>query len=186
MQFYDVIESRTSIKSFKSTPINKEKVEKMINAAMMCPSWKNEASFKFILVEDKQKKDSIADAIENKTDAAAQAVREAPMVVVVVADPKESGVVDNKEYYLVDGAIAMEHFILAATVEGYGTCWVAAIDEHKVKSTLQVPANYRVVGVTPVGEAEETKAHYPKKNINDYVFSNTWKQPYVEREKVMY
>ena len=53
MQFYDVVKMRQSIKKFKNTPINTEKLARMINAAMMSPSWKNKTSYKFILVDEK-------------------------------------------------------------------------------------------------------------------------------------
>lgn len=186
MQFYDVIKNRTSIKSFKSTTIDRDKVDRMINAAIMSPSWKNSSSYKFIIVEDQHKKDSIADAVNNKTSDTENSLKQAPMVVVVAADPNESGNVDGKEYYLVDGAIAMEHFVLAATAEGYGTCWIAALDENKVKSTLNIPANYKVIGLTPVGEIQEQKAHYDEKNVRDYVFLDSWNEGYVENTNVLH
>lgn len=186
MQFYDVIENRTSIKKFKNTSLDREKVERMINAAMMSPSWKNEASYKFILVEEEHKKNVIAEAIKNKTQDATNSVKEAPMVAVVVASPQESGEIDNKEFYLVDGAIAMEHFILAATEEGYGTCWIAAVDEKKIKSELGIPENYRVVGLTPVGEIGEQKEHHAKKDVKDYVFSNNWNTVYTDKVEVLH
>ena len=129
MEFYDVVKSRKSIKKFKNTPVNKEKLTKMIEAAMMSPSWKNNTSYKFILVDEKNKLEQISKSIMNKDDSAAQSILEAPMTAVIVADPDASGEVENREYYLVDSAIAMEHFILSATNEGYGTCWIAAIDE---------------------------------------------------------
>lgn len=186
MQFYDVIENRTSIKKFKNTSLNREKIERMINAAVMSPSWKNEASYKFIIVEEEHKKNAIADAIKNKTQEAATAVKEAPMVAVVVANPQQSGEIDNKEFYLVDGAIAMEHFILAATEEGYGTCWIAAVDEKKVKSELGIPESYRIVGLTPVGEIQGQKEHYTKKDVKDYVFLNNWNTAYTDKVEILH
>ena len=71
MEFYDVIENRTSIKKFRPTNLDKQKVGRMINAAMMSPSWKNEASYKFIIVEEEHKENMIAEAINNKTQHAA-------------------------------------------------------------------------------------------------------------------
>jgi nitroreductase len=186
MQFYNVIENRTSVKKFRNTGIDREKVDRMLNAAMMSPSWKNASSYKFIIVEEQDKKNIIADAINNKTGEAAKSVREAPMLAVVAADPNESGVVDDKQYYLVDGAIAMEHFILAATAEGYGTCWIAAVDENVIREVLNIPKNYKIIGLTPVGEIEEEKNHYPKKETKDYVFLNSWNEAYTKNNAVLH
>jgi nitroreductase len=181
MEFYDVVKMRKSIKKFKNTPIVPEKLDRMVNAAMMSPSWKNNSSYKFILVDQKNELEQISKAIMNKDNSAAQSVMDAPMTVVVVADPELSGEVENREYYLVDSAIAMEHFILAATNEGYGTCWIAAVDEGIIKKALSIPENYKVVALTPIGEIAESKEHNDKKDERDFVFLNTWDNAYSEK-----
>ncbi len=174
MQFYDVIQSRTSVKKFKSTPIDNNKLSRMVNAAMMAPSWKNHTSYKFILVDDIGQKDQLSQCIMNATNDAMDAVKQAPMVAVVVAEPADSGIVADRQYYLVDSGIAMEHFVLAATNEGYGTCWIAAIDENKMRPILMIPENYRIVAMTPIGEISENKPHYPPKDIGQHVYMNNW------------
>ena len=183
MEFYDVVRDRKSIKKFKNTPINPDKLSRMINAAMMAPSWKNNTSYKFILVDEKNKLEQISKSIMNKDNSAEQSILDAPMTAVIVADPNASGKVENKEYYLVDSAIAMEHFILSATNEGYGTCWIAAIDEDIIKKTLSIPESFKVVAMTPIGEIAESKGHYNKKEIKDFVFLNTWDNAYVNNIK---
>ena len=180
MQFYDVIQSRTSIRSFKNTRISEEKLSRMINAAMMTPTWKNNDSYKFIMVDDADKKNRIASTIVNDNNDAANAVREAPLVAVVVANPNESGEVAERQYYLVDSAIALEHFVLAATAEGYGTCWIAAINEDSVRNILNIPNSYRVVAITPVGEVAEHKEQSSQKDARDNVFLNTWECSYTD------
>lgn len=181
MQFYDVIESRTAVREFQSTPIDKESLARAINSAMMSPSWKNNTSYKFILVDDPREKDMLANCIVNDTNKASDAVKQAPMVAVIVADPAKSGVVADKEYYLVDSAIAMEHFILAATNEGYGTCWIGAFDEDKIRHTLSIPTNQRVVAMTPIGKTTEKPQHHEKKDVREHVFLNKWGQAYTEK-----
>lgn len=174
MDFYDVIENRKSIRLFKTNSIEKGKINRMIKAAMMAPSWKNHTSYKFIIVDDKKIKNKLADTIMNDSDFTADAVKKAPLLAVVAADPDESGEVSGKEYYLVDSAIAMEHFVLAATAEGYGTCWVGAFNEREARTILNIPDNFRVVAMTPVGEIEEDKEHFPPKNTGDIIYENRW------------
>jgi nitroreductase len=181
MEFYDVVKIRKSIKKFKNTPISTEKLTRMIDAAMMSPSWKNNSSYKFILVDEKNQLEQISKAIMNKDNSAAQSITDAPMTAVIVADPEESGEVENKEYYLVDSAIAMEHFVLSATNEGYGTCWIAAIDEDIIKKALSIPQNYKVVALTPIGEIAESNEHNDKKDVSDFVFLNSWGNAYTEK-----
>lgn len=174
MQFYDVIKNRTSIKSFSNTPIQQDKLDRILNAVSFSPSWKNNKSYKFILVQDSSQKEQLAKSIVNDTNSAAESLRQAPLVAVIVADPSQSGIVSDKEYYLVDSAIAMEHFVLAATNEGYGTCWIGSFNEDIIKSSLSIPNNYKVVAMTPVGEIAEYKEHYEKVDIENYIFFNTW------------
>ncbi|SHH39402.1 nitroreductase family protein [Clostridium grantii] len=174
MDFYNVIDQRRSAKKFNSIKVDCNSLDRMIDAALMSPSWKNKSSYKMIIVEDNEKRNQISFAIENRTDEAANALREAPMVVVMVGEPSVSGNLDGKEMYLVDGAIAMEHFILAATEEGYGTCWVASFDEKKVKDILSIPEGFKIIGMTPLGKAAELKEHYEKKDRKEYVYYDKW------------
>ena len=183
MQFYDVIENRKSIKKFKSTELCEEKLSRIINAAMMSPSWKNNTCYKFVLVKDKNEREQIAKAIINSNDDASISIEEAPMVAVVVADPNDSGEVKDKEMYMVDSAIAMEHLVLAATAEGYGTCWIAAIDEKKIRNILNIPENFKVIALTPIGEIAENVEHHKKKHVSEHVYVNTWNKPFSENIK---
>lgn len=180
MEFYDVIDNRTSIKKFKSNNVDRQKLSKMISAAMMSPSWKNNTSYRIIIVDDANKKDMLSKSVLNNSDEASTAICEAPILAIFVANPNESGNVDGKEYYLVDSAIAMEHLVLAATAEGLGSCWICALNEQRVKDILHIPANYKVIGMTPIGEIAEDKQHYPKKDTNNYVFLNDWDKSYTE------
>ena len=184
MQFYDVIKSRKSIKKYKPAEIDRERLSKIIDAAMMSPSWKNTNGYRFVFVDRDEIKDKLANAIMNKNTSAAGAVSNAPMTAIIVADPNASGSIEGKDYYLVDCAIAMEHFILAATEEGYGTCWIGAFDEKKVKEILGIPDNLRVVAMTPLGiaqEEEEEKPHHPKKDTYDFVYINKWNESYLDQ-----
>jgi len=186
MDFYDVINKRKSVKKFKSTAICDEKLKRIINAAMLAPSWKNKTSYKFIIVDDSYKKEKISECIKNSSDEAMQAIKDAPIVSIVVGEPENSGNIDGKPFYLVDSAIALEHFVLAAASEGYGTCWIASFDEEKIRECLSIPSSFKVVALTPVGEIQEEKPHNPIKNVDEHVFLNTWNVPYSrKKEKVL-
>lgn len=182
MGFYEVIGERQSIKKYNTQgPIDKEKLNRMVAAAMMSPSWKNKTSYKIVLIDDKKIKDTIADTVLNDDGQVSNGIKDAPLLAVFLASPDKSGEIDGKEYYLVDGAIAMEHFILAATAEGYSTCWVGAANEAEVINAIGAPKSYKLVGMTPVGHSDEQKDHNPKKDFNDYVFLNKWNTPFVNK-----
>ena len=178
MQFYDVIKNETSVKSFTSAPIENAKLDRILNATIASPSWKNGRPYKIVLVDNVFDKEKLANTVMNDTGESANSIKQAPMVAVIVADPAASGHIDNKDYYLVDSAIAMEHFVLAATNEGYGTCWIGCVNENDVKNILSIPENYKVVAMTPVGVTKE-KTYSPESfDIGNYVFHNTWNDTY--------
>lgn len=175
MHFYDIIRKRDSIKNFTDRPIDNSKVQRIINSFLNSPSWKNNKSPKIILVNNAQQKQYLSSCVMNNVNSSADSLNQAPLVAIVVADPAESGVIDDKELYLVDSAIAMEHLVLAATNEGYGTCWIASIDENKIKQGLNIPQNYRVVAMTPIGEVGSYPTHENNElQSQNHVFWNGW------------
>jgi len=174
MDFYKVIENRTSNKTYKSTPIPTEKLDKIINAALMAPSWKNKTCYRFIFINEQNIREQISNTIINKTDKTSNALKQAPIIAVIVADPSESGDVDNKSYFMLDCGIAMEHLVLAATNEGYGTCWIGSFEEEAVRKILNIPEKFKVVAMTPIGETNEDDEHYPPKDISQHIYYNSW------------
>lgn len=175
MHFYDIIKKRDSIKNFTNSPVDNSKVQRIINSFLNSPSWKNNRSPKIILVDNIQQKQYLSSCVMNDVNSAADSLNQAPLVAIVVADPIQSGVIDDKEFYLVDSAIAMEHLVLAATNEGYGTCWIASIDENRIKQILGIPQNYRVVAMTPIGEIGSYPTHDIRKSKDqNHVFWNSW------------
>lgn len=110
----------------------------------MAPSWANKQCTRYIVVKEKK-------AIEELASTFIGWIKQARIVIVACANPKDSGVHNNMDYYLVDVGISMEHLVLAATDQGLGTCWIGGFNEEKVKKTLQIPENIKVVALTPLG-----------------------------------
>ncbi|MBI5884959.1 MAG: nitroreductase family protein, partial [Deltaproteobacteria bacterium] len=77
----------------------------------------------------------------------------APLLITACADPKEAWVrkSDNRNYAWVDVTIALTEMIGAATAEGLGTCWVAAIEPERVKKCLEIPGHIDVVAIIAIG-----------------------------------
>ncbi len=126
MDFTEVIAARKSIRNYSNKPINKETIMKCLEAARLAPSWANKQCWHFIVVTDKDKIEKLSSTINFW-------LKDAPAVVVACGDPSKSGFKNDQHYYLVDVAIAFEHFVLAATNEGLGTCWMGGFDEGDCK-----------------------------------------------------
>lgn len=144
MEFMDVVAARKSVRSYVDKPVEEEKLSKVLEAVRLAPSWANKQCCKYIVVKDKTKIQELAGGFNGW-------LKQAPVIVVACADPKDSGVHDGMNYYLVDVGISMQQLVLAATDVELGTCWIGGFDEAKIKKTLEIPENIKVVALTPVG-----------------------------------
>ena len=144
MDFVDIVTSRKSVRDYQDKAVEEEKLEKILQAARLAPSWANKQCTRYIVIKEKK-------TIEELASTFIGWIKQAPIVIVACANPKDSSVHNNMDYYLVDVGISMEHLVLAATDQGLGTCWIGGFNEAKVKKTLQIPENIKVVALTPLG-----------------------------------
>ena len=63
---------------------------------------------------------------------------------------------------LLNVAIATEHIVLEAVELGLGSCWVRLFDENQVKQVLNLPENFCVVALLPVGVPDEEPNARPR------------------------
>ena len=148
MSVIEIIKSRHSVRKFLAKPIEEEKLNQVLEAARLAPSWRNRQCWKFIVVKDTQIKKSI---IQNTSVYNQSWLGKEPIIIVACGNPELSGFKNDQYYYLVDVAIAMEHLVLAATALGLGTCWIGSFDEQKIKQILKIPDKIRIVTITPLG-----------------------------------
>ncbi len=143
-----------------------DKVERILEAARLAPTWANKQGVEYIIVKDSGKVKQIRDAIEQEGK-----FTNAPMFIIGIISPNSSGVNKSGEmYYGVDFGICFEHLILAATAEGLATCWIGWFNEEKVKDILKIPKKYKVMGMTPLGYPIKPKGEVKdRKNIKNII-----------------
>ena len=147
MEFYEVLKNRRSYRIYKPVVPEKEKLDRILNAARIAPTWANMQGVHYIIVQKPENVKAIWKAIGQMKKFV-----EAPIFIIGVISERASGTNSNGEkYYGVDFGICFEHLILAATAEGLGTCWIGWFNEKKVKKALDIPDEYRVMGLTPLG-----------------------------------
>ena len=158
MDFYEVVKKRRSYRFYKLDMPPKEKIEKILEAARLAPTWANMQGVEYIIVQNPETVKRIWRAIGQK-----QKFQDAPMYIIGIIKESGSGKNSNGEkYYGVDFGICFEHLILAATAEGLATCWVGWFNESKIKKILEIPDDYKVMGLTPLGYPTK-----PKGEIHD-------------------
>ena len=153
MEFYEVIKTRRSIRSYKDTPILEKTLKRVMEAARIAPSGHNRQFWKFYVVESERKL-KVAEACGGQ-----MWIAEAPAVIVAVGweVPFSRGGYMGEMTFTLDVIIAFTQLILAARAEGLGTCWIGDFSNEKVKKALDLPEREYVVAVTPIG--------YPDKGV---------------------
>lgn len=168
MKVYEVILSRRSVRAYRREPIEKGDLEKILEAAKWAPSAGNRQPWHFVVVLDDQLKEKLVPACRNQVF-----VRDAACLVVGLADTENS-----PKWAIVDTTIALEHIVLEATELGYGTCWIGAFDEVKVKELLKIPDKYRIVALITIGKPAETPSPRPRKSLKEIVSLNAYGNPW--------
>lgn len=154
MEFSKVIESRRAIRAYKSIPVEEEKLQKLYKALQLAPSGNNRQPYKFIFVKDAEKRKLIAEK------ACSQGfVGQAPVLMVACCEKDE----------IFSAAIAIDHMILAATDEGLGTCWVAWFDKDVIREILDIPSDFDIPIIVPIGYPDEKPDARPRKPISEIV-----------------
>ena len=148
MELFDVISTRRSVRSYADTPIPKEILHKVLDAARLAPSGSNRQPTRLIVILDQARINALVPMCSNQTFIA-----QAPVLIVGVGKslPNNRGGYMGSYGMLVDAAIVMDHLTLAARAEGLGTCWIGAFDYKPIKAFLKIPEDWNVVALTPIG-----------------------------------
>lgn len=175
-----LIGRRQSVRAYKNQPVEKEKLMRCIEAARLAPSACNAQPWKFIVVDDPELKNSIADATSSKVLGMNHFTKQAPVHIVIVREKANftstvGQVLKDKEYPLIDIGIAAIQLCLQATAEGLGTCILGWFNEKKVRDLLHIPRNKRVELIITVGHpASDEIRRKVRKDTNEILSFNTY------------
>ena len=163
MDVLSAIQGRRSIRKYSNKPVEEEKLLKVLEAARLSPSAKNQQNWKFIVVQDGETRERLTKAIGQSF------VGEAPIILVCCGTEPESIMRCGQSRYTVDLSIATAYMILEAYEQGLGTCWLGSFDEGKVKEVLNIPEEVRVVSITPLGYPSESPSQRTRKTLDEIV-----------------
>ncbi|MCD4834470.1 MAG: nitroreductase family protein [Bacteroidales bacterium] len=172
----ELINKRQSDRAYLSKPIEQEKLSRIIEAGRLAPSACNAQPWKFIIVDQQELKNKIADCTSSKILGMNHFTKQAPIHIVIVEEKANftsnaGSLIKNKQFPLIDIGITAEHICLQATAEGLGTCMLGWFDETKVKKLLNIPKSKRVPLIITLGyPASETREKRRKDldNITSY------------------
>jgi nitroreductase len=155
-KYLELIGKRYSARAYKTTPVEEDKLQKVLDAAILAPTAANRQPFRMIVIKTAGREADL------RRIYARDWFVQAPLVICACAVKSESWVRrDGKNYADVDTTIAFDHLILAAHDLGLGTCWIAAFDPAAAREILQLPAEWEPVAFTPLGYPADERS--PKK-----------------------
>ena len=144
---------RISVRKYQDRPIEKEKIEAILRAAMQAPSAGDQQPWEFWVVTEKGIIEKLA-----KVSPYAGCTKGAP--AVIVAAYRENCMMP--EYAQIDLSIAMENLWLEADAQGLGGVWlgIAPIEERMkaVEEIVGLPEGLRAFATFPVGYPAESRA----------------------------
>ena len=160
--------NRTSVRSYKDKPVEKEKIEKLLRAGMAAPTAVNKQPWHFIVVTDKSQLQKLSEA-----NPYAEMAAKAPLAIVVCGDMDKALKGEAREFWVQDCSAATENILLAATGMELGAVWTgtypskercAAVAKVLGLPESLIPLNTIVIGY-PDGEVSP-KDKWKKENIS--------------------
>jgi nitroreductase len=171
MQVQEAMKKRKSVRSYLDKPVEKEKIDKILEAAQIAPSARNSQEWRIIVVTDKDVRRRLAEAARNQ-----MFVAEAPVVFVCCAETDKANMTCGHSRYTVDCSIAVDHMMLAAVEEGLGTCWIGAFTQEPVRKLLDIPKDIEVFALLPTGyPTDPAAAEKRRKPMNEIACYDSWK-----------
>jgi nitroreductase len=189
MDIFEAIKNRRSIRQYKSDPVDDKTIDTVLEAAHWAPSWGNLQCWRFIIVREPKVKADIAATLtkvqvdtEWVENAASNAIKQAPVLIVLCAEKSKAGLLDNgtpvtdkgEFWYMFDAALAMENLVLAAYALGLGTVIVGSFDSVKVAKILGVPEGCTVVTMTPLGFPNSKGQVSPRKKLSEVYYRDKY------------
>ena len=166
--FLELVKRRQSDRKYLNRQVEKEKITRCLEAARLAPSACNAQPWKFIIVDDPEIKNKIADKTSDRILPLNHFAKQAPIHVVVVLEKpnitsKLGEIIRDKKFTLIDIGIATEHFCLQAADEGLGTCIIGWFNEKKVKQILSIPKEKRAILIITLGYPDRDKVRAKKR-----------------------
>jgi nitroreductase len=169
MEILPEILQRRSVRSFTSKPVDKDQLERIMEAARLAPSAKNRQEWRFVVIQKKEVRQRIMEAAFSQ-----EYVGQAPAIVAVCTTNIDYKMPNGQASYPIDLAIASTHIVLQAVHEGLGTCCITTFDEQDVREILTVPFSMRVVMLILIGNADATPEPTPRKTLKQITGKDHW------------
>ena len=159
MDTFEAINKRASVREYQSRAIEKELLEKLVDAGRRAPTARAVEPWEFVVIQQRQtlnKLGQISNSGRFIKDAAA-------CIAIFCQDTK---------YYLEDGCAATENILLAASNLNLGACWVAGDKKpyvNEVAKLLGVPAGLKLVSLISLGWPKKEASQVKTRSLQEVI-----------------
>lgn len=165
MQFNHLINQRFSVRKYKETPVEDDKLMLVLDAGRLAPSAANLQPWHFIIIREPDNLRKIKAVYHREW------TKEAPVIIIVCADHSVSWKrgSDGKDFSDVDIAIAVDHMTLQAAELGIGTCWICNFNTRACTQLLDLPDHIEPLVMLPLGYPDEPVKAKQRKSLDETV-----------------
>lgn len=173
------INSRQSDRSYLDKKIEKDKLNRILEAGRLAPSACNSQPWRFIVIDEPELLKKVASATSAKELGFNRFTDQVPVFIVIVREKSKpiaqlGGAIKNRDYSMIDVGIAAENICLQAAAEGLGSCMLGWFNEKEIKSLLNIPANKRAELVITLGYPAKPTRKKSRRDIDDVVSYNSY------------
>ncbi len=156
MDFLELTQKRFSARSYKSDPVEQEKINYLLECARRAPSAVNFQPWHFLVIKSEEQRKKVQACYPRDWFA------NAPVYIIVCVDKSQAWKrkTDDKSHADIDAAIAAEHICLAATSIGLGSCWVCNFDPHLFQHHFRLTGASYPVAIIPIGYIKEQPENF--------------------------
>ncbi len=171
------IQQRYSVRSFKDTPVHRDAIRAIAEAARLAPSACNAQPWRFVAVTEPSLLNQIVDrglggVVPNRWAASAPVILIGCAVLNLLTH-RLGEALKGVNYHQIDLGIALEHMVLRATEMGLCTCWIGWFNEKSIKKVLRLPKDWKIVSLLALGyPKEEASARSARLSLDEILFFN--------------
>ena len=166
MDFKKCVKERRSVRRFKADRVPDEVLESIVTSASYSPSWKNTQTTRYIMVENAELKDGLAQTCMMDFDHNRDIVISAPAAIIVTSITGRAGHERDgtfttslgQHWESFDAGVATQTLCLSAHAEGLGAVILGVFDADKTGKLAGVPDGQKVAAIVAIGYPDEAPA----------------------------
>lgn len=158
--------TRRSIRKYLTTPVEDEKIQKLLKAGMAAPSAHNQQPWHFIVVNDKEKLSRIANS-----HPYAKMLHDAPLAIIICTSKKDE--MKNIQLYPQDCSAATQNILLMAEELNLGSCWIGVYPTeermNEIRKAIELNNSiepFSVIALGYKGEEKKSNTRFDEKLVH--------------------